>query len=140
MKDKLNGKEFSDIPEFARGYFMAAFFTDCSPDNPELDEMGFSDMLPETVETKVAEVMEWRNNPVNNALFERVHDGEGEANTNEAYGEEYMGHDLWYTSNHHGVGYWDRGLGELGEDLSKQAHTFSEASLYKGDDGHLYFE
>jgi hypothetical protein len=31
------------------------------------------------------------------------------------------GHDLWLTSQGHGVGFWDRGLGELGDRLSKAA-------------------
>lgn len=28
------------------------------------------------------------------------------------------GHDLWLTSQGHGAGFWDRGLGELGDKLS----------------------
>lgn len=55
-----------------------------------------------------------------------------------ADGMEHMGHDFWLTRNRHGAGYWDRGLGELGDTLTAMAHPYGEASLYWGDDGRLY--
>lgn len=51
-----------------------------------------------------------------------------------------IGHDLWLTRNHHGVGFWDRGLEELGEALTKHAQDLCEVSLIRGDDGKLHFE
>lgn len=40
------------------------------------------------------------------------------------------GHDFWLTRNHHGAGFWDRGLpNELGEKLTKAAHDFGECNL-----------
>lgn len=53
-----------------------------------------------------------------------------------------IGHDLWLTRNGHGAGFWDRGLGELGERLSGIARTMGESDLYTGDDGliHVYPE
>ena len=48
------------------------------------------------------------------------------------------GHDFWLTRNGHGAGFWDRGLGELGERLSGAAEAFGESNLYAGDDGKLY--
>lgn len=55
-------------------------------------------------------------------------------------GEEHAGHDFWLTRNRHGAGFWDRGLGHLGDELTKQAHAYGECSLYVGDDGKLYFQ
>jgi hypothetical protein len=40
------------------------------------------------------------------------------------------GHDFWLTRNGHGAGFWDRGLGELGERLSKASKNFGEVYLY----------
>ena len=40
------------------------------------------------------------------------------------------GHDFWLTRNHHGTGFWDRGLGEIGERLTKAAHAYGESYLY----------
>jgi hypothetical protein len=52
---------------------------------------------------------------------------------------DYAGHDFWLTRNHHGCGFWDRGLGELGDQLTKASQQFDEIDLYVGDDGKLYF-
>lgn len=53
---------------------------------------------------------------------------------------EQVGHDLWLTRNGHGAGFWDRGLGEIGERLSKAANAYGEVSLVTGDDGLIYCE
>lgn len=50
------------------------------------------------------------------------------------------GHDFWLTRNHHGAGFWDRGLGERGWLLTKRAQTFGEANLTVGDDGLVYHD
>lgn len=47
---------------------------------------------------------------------------------------EYFGHDLYLTREHHGTGFWDRGLGELGAYLSRIAHALGSAELL-WDDG-----
>jgi hypothetical protein len=51
---------------------------------------------------------------------------------------EQIGHDFWLTRNHHGAGFWDRGLGEAGDKLTTFAHTFGDCHLYVEDDGLLY--
>lgn len=52
--------------------------------------------------------------------------------------DEQAGHDFWLTRNRHGVGFWDRGLGAVGDKLTEAAHAFGECDLYVGDDGKLY--
>ena len=49
-----------------------------------------------------------------------------------------IGHDFWLTRNGHGAGFWDRGLGEQGEQLTKAAKTFGSSDAYIGDDGRIY--
>ena len=49
-----------------------------------------------------------------------------------------LGHDYVLTCNGHGAGFWDRGLGELGDRLTDAAHAEGEFDLYVGDDGELY--
>lgn len=49
-----------------------------------------------------------------------------------------IGHDFWLTRNHHGAGFWDRGLGDRGDRLTKLAHSFGSCDLYIGDDGRVY--
>jgi hypothetical protein len=48
------------------------------------------------------------------------------------------GHDFWLTRNGHGAGFWDRGLGDIGDRLSVAARAFGEVNLYVGDDKKLY--
>ena len=52
--------------------------------------------------------------------------------------EAYAGHDYWLTRNHHGCGWWDRDLGEVGEALTAAAHAAGGCDIYVGDDGKLY--
>ena len=53
---------------------------------------------------------------------------------------EQLGHDIIMTTNGHGVGFWDRGLGELGTKLTEVCKQLPEYNLYVGDDGKLYAE
>ena len=47
------------------------------------------------------------------------------------------GGDFLLTRNGHGAGYWDRGLGEIGETLTDIAHMFGETNEYV-DGGKIY--
>ena len=51
---------------------------------------------------------------------------------------EQVGHDFWLTRNRHGAGFWDRGLGEIGERLTWQCRPFGSVDLYIGDDGRIH--
>jgi len=53
---------------------------------------------------------------------------------------DQFGHDFWFTRNGHGVGFWDRGMGDLGEELTKVAKSMGERYLVQGDDGMAYIE
>ena len=54
---------------------------------------------------------------------------------------EQAGHDFWLTRNGHGAGFWDRGLGRVGELLTEAAKSCGEAYVYVADDGTLdYYE
>lgn len=46
--------------------------------------------------------------------------------------------DFLLTRNRHGAGFWDRGLGELGERLSEAAKAWGSVDAYEGDDGLVY--
>ena len=47
------------------------------------------------------------------------------------------GHDFWLTRNGHGAGFWDRDLGELGDRLSRAAHTYGSVDLFIDDEGRV---
>lgn len=46
---------------------------------------------------------------------------------------ECAGHDFWLTRNGHGAGFWDRGLGELGDRLSEASKVYGGIDLYLDD-------
>lgn len=51
---------------------------------------------------------------------------------------ENVGHNFWLSRNGHGTGFWDRGLGELGDQLDAAAKKFGEDDLYVGDDDKIH--
>lgn len=51
-----------------------------------------------------------------------------------------IGHDFWLTRNGHGAGFWDRGLGERGQRLTKASKVFGSVNLILGDDKKLHIE
>lgn len=47
---------------------------------------------------------------------------------------EIIGRDFWLTRNGHGAGFWDHGLGELGDWLTAMAKPYGEVSMWvRGD-------
>jgi hypothetical protein len=51
-----------------------------------------------------------------------------------------VGHDFWLTRNGHGTGFWDHGLGALGNRLTAACKPYGESDLYMGDDEKLYVQ
>ena len=47
--------------------------------------------------------------------------------------------DYWLTRNGHGGGFWDRGLGDVGDRLTEAAHAEGEVDVELGDDGQFHF-
>ena len=133
LNDK-NTREFTDLPKITQGYIEAMFFTECDGSlidgtfDPENNgvlpcEASWLDIQQYELTRLVTETVAWRDaNAVNLALaYEAGKDHEY------PYDETRAGHDLWYTSKGHGVGFWDRGFPkELGDALSDAARDFHE--------------
>jgi hypothetical protein len=51
---------------------------------------------------------------------------------------EQIGHDFWMTRQHHGVGFWDRGLGSVGSRLTEACHPFGEVYLERSENNVVY--
>lgn len=41
---------------------------------------------------------------------------------------DHLGHDFALTRNGHGAGFWDRGLGDVGDRLTSAAHAYGESN------------
>jgi hypothetical protein len=48
-----------------------------------------------------------------------------------------LGCDFILTRNGHGAGFWDRGLGDLGDELTRIATTFPQIHAYINDDNKI---
>jgi hypothetical protein len=109
-----------------RAYLECALWSSTGDDDEPLDkDYAIEDLAPEAI-AKAAEDC---------AKFAAM-----AAHHIEASGltPESVGHDFWLTRCGHGVGFWDRDLGTVGEHLTVIAHSFGEASPYVGDDKRLY--
>lgn len=51
---------------------------------------------------------------------------------------EQAGHDFWLTRNGHGAGFWARGLGHIGDELTAYCTAYGDCTPYVGDDGKIY--
>ena len=54
------------------------------------------------------------------------------------YNLSQAGSDFALTRNGHGAGYWDRGIGDIGDELTDAAEVAGIVDLYLGDDQLLY--
>lgn len=57
----------------------------------------------------------------------------------QGYSPEQVGYDLWLTRNRHGVGFADRGLGELGTELQRYVGNMGSVEVDIEADGTPYF-
>ena len=100
-------------------YIEALFFTDTEGDNRSSIECTLSDVALAKCNADccafVDELIEAR-------LFKKALD---------VMTPEQIGVDFWFTRNGHGVGFWDRGRGALGDKLSEFAQSFGEVSVYQ---------
>lgn len=118
---------------FVRGYLQAAEFTDCGPDS-EATIQEAEGWAPEAIAEAAQDCADFQA-AAGDAL-QTAYDMEAEGLS---YTPERAGVDFWFTRNHHGAGFWDRGLGEVGRRLTEAAHAAGSRDVYAGDDGYLYF-
>lgn len=55
-----------------------------------------------------------------------------------SYSDKQVAEDFWLTRNGHGAGFWDRGLGDVGDQLTAMAKPYGSVDLYVGADGKVY--
>lgn len=124
-------REFHKLDQVTRGYIEALFFTSCGVDDGELADKGFTDLSDDALAACVGDCHGFYN--TNRDLIIKA------MSLISDYDLESIGRDFWYTRNHHGVGFWDRGLDETGEELTQSTHDqFNETYVYLGDDGKVY--
>lgn len=118
---------WNDLDEFTKGAIECAFFSDAGPDD-ECHGANFEDLAPDSLESFIEECKHFQ---LENAELLDAACQIGD------YDMTRAGHDFWYTRGGAGVGYWDRELGHVGDDLT-EATGRGETALYWGSDRKVY--
>ncbi len=127
------------LDEFTRAYIECALWSSTDNSNEQGGEpldanYGLDDIAPETLAQIVEDCASFQahQHMLLSAAYERY------SHSPEWSHAEQAGHDFWLTRNHHGAGFWDRGLGDVGRKLTDAAHVYGSFDLYVGDDGKVY--
>lgn len=111
-----------DLDDFERGYLEAALWSSVDDGGEPLDDnYEIEDLHPGSLLKARLECEDFREQA---GLLLRKH----------RVIDKQAGHDFWLTRNHHGTGFWDRGLDEDGKKLTKIAHGAGSANLQVGTD------
>jgi len=110
------------IKEAICGYKEAIAFTDCQEGDETANARWSREMLAAITQDVTAFITE------NYALLQQA----------DMTGTQ-TGIDFWLSRNGHGGGFFDRGLGELGEQLQGAAEAYGVKEVYLGDNGKVYF-
>jgi hypothetical protein len=112
---------------FVLGFIEAMFFTTTDTELP--GDVGYTDLAPDTLRGIQVYCADWQDD--HNALLVEAYAHPS------GYEEVQAGRDLWYTMNGHGVGFWDRGLGDVGDLLSEEARYNEVTPFFQDNLVHL---
>ena len=107
---------------FARDYLKAMQWTDCNEDSPEMQDAEFSASLLAEAASVCADFVAGNEADLDAYQLATGYSG---------------GVDFWLTRNGHGAGFWDRGLGALGDRLTSAAKVYGGMGLYLDDNGEI---
>lgn len=114
-----------DYNEFITAYFECALWSSCDDVEHPLDDFyGTQDIDPESLNAQQVECLQFIGD--NAGLLSGLDAGQ-------------CGHDFWLTRNGHGAGFWDRGLGEVGDKLTENCKAMGSVDIIVCD-GVLYFQ
>ncbi len=136
---------WQDLDCFTQGYIEALFFTESSPCVMAIDwpkdgnaegldgeipaDIGFCELAPCAIASIMNDCAAFQLN--NAALLDQATDSDG-------YDMVQAGRDYWFTRNGHGVGFWDRGLGDVGDSLSDASGRREVNPWFNPTDGKVY--
>ena len=112
-----NMKNYSinDLDDFTESYILCMLWAEDDENGDALNlSWKMSDFSDESLETIIEECKAFQQE--NKQLLDQAYNL---YNVAEYSPESMAGHDYWLTRNGHGVGFWDRNLGDVGEQLTK---------------------
>lgn len=125
--EKLSSR--ADEP-FVAGYIACALW--CGGDDGEFDGCAVSDIAEPSLRDMIETCVDFQSSNAESLVRAYL------AGKRFGYSANQAGKDLWLTRNRHGAGFWDRGLGDVGEELSEMAKPYGGADLYLSDDGRIW--
>jgi hypothetical protein len=121
--------------DFTLAYIEAALWAETDPDTmtPLDDEYGMWDITVAGLRAMHRDCLDFQKQ-AEAALKRAGLAGQYDVDTAQA------GHDFWLTRNRHGAGFWDRGLGRVGDVLTEVAQSFGETYLMPNGRGKLNYD
>lgn len=121
-------KTTSQMSTVLKAYLDCALWSSLDSDGDNYDRKTIYDFTPESIDSAEREISD----------FKQLCESEGLDLS--GLDEEQIGRDFWLTRNRHGSGFWDRGLGKLGEQLTLVAHSYGSADVFELEDGSMIIE
>lgn len=133
-----------ELDDFVKHYLIAALWSSTDNNEEPLDgAYDIDDLAPETLAAAIADCERFQTVSAElladayimyDALGLSYHPDAGSA-------QACAGHDFWLTRCGHGIGFWDRGFNDLGDQLTAlvgYCTEFPPVELYVGEDGKIY--
>ena len=120
--------------QFLAAYVEAALWSSSDEDGEPLDRLPQVQEAYSTIDVLEADTAQQMREDCKAFMDDNMADllaAEGVRPYSAAQG----GHDFWLTRNGHGAGFWDRGLGEVGERLTTAAKAYGGIDLLVDGDG-----
>ncbi|QAY17429.1 hypothetical protein SEA_IDYN_81 [Gordonia phage IDyn] len=119
-----------NLAAMSHGYLLALLWTQQTGDGADLDDRTLLDAgwTVDDVDTATRErvTRELREVVETHPLAVRMYGAQRRHNAADGSVWEHFGHDLLLTRDQHGAGFWDRGLGDLGDYLTAVADGYGE--------------
>lgn len=109
-------KDRDKLDDFTRAYMECALWSSTDDNGQNFDEYPVEDLHQKTWNEMVADCRDFQE--LHAELLENIEPSQA-------------GHDFWLTRNHHGAGFWDRGLGDVGAKLTAIARAYGDIDLYR---------
>lgn len=127
---------FCKLDSFTQGYVEAIFWLEAADGN-DCEGCTLADLAPDSLEKIIAECRDFQASLPKDSHGRTYLDLAYDYAPN-GYDEHQAGVDFWLTRNGHGAGFWDHGLGEIGDRLSAAAKACGVQYVYKGDDEKMH--
>jgi hypothetical protein len=120
------------VDTFTRHYLIAALWSSTTSDGAPLDSLyDVEDIAPDFVRQAVEDCADFQqaNAEALQRMYAFYRESGRASHPDAGSGEACAGHDFWLTRNGHGAGFWDRGAGAVGDELTTAAKVYAGVDL-----------